>query len=263
MQPQQAAPAKLARKNVGAQSSPGLRAMPLPAEVSAAEVALSSTRPRSKLGRNLLLTGAAAVGCGLFLFQLLQGTPANPSGGVAALGALQQATPAPAPAAAIDEGSVAPAPAALQQPAETTASAPVTPSATSAPANRPSSAHRDGLEREPTPSEPGNPQQLVDEGIVLFKSGRLGLAEASYLKALKLQPAYPRAMAALVRVHIQRRDGAEAVRWAKQLVDKQPDNGVNQLLLGDALQLRGDLGGAQDAWTEAARLGNATARERL
>jgi Flp pilus assembly protein TadD len=103
----------------------------------------------------------------------------------------------------------------------------------------------------------------VDEGLVLFKSGRLGLAEASYLKALKLQPGYPRAMAALVRVHIQRRDGAEAVRWAKQLAQIQPDSGVNQLLLGDALQLRGDLGGAQEAWTEAARLGNATARERL
>jgi Flp pilus assembly protein TadD len=224
---------------------------------------LSSTRPRSKLGRTLLLIAAAALGCGLILFQLLQGTPANPGGGVAALGALQQATPAPAAAVAIDDGAVVPAPAA-QQPPETAPSSPATPSAaTSAPANRPASAHRDALEHEATPSEPGSPQQLVDEGIALFKSGRLGLAEASYLKALKLQPGYPRAMAALVRVHIQRRDGAEAVRWAKQLVDKQPDNGVSQLLLGDALQLRGDLGGAQEAWTEAARLGNATARERL
>jgi hypothetical protein len=258
MQPQLATPA---RKDVGAQSSPALRTMPLPTEASAAEVALSSTRPRSRLGRTLLLAGVAAVGCGLILFQLLRGTPANPGAGVAALGALQQATPAPAAAVAIDDAAVVPA-AAAQRPPETTSGSPVKPTAAGAPANRPSSAHRDGLE-QPTPSEPGSAQQLVDEGLVLFKNGRLGLAEASYLKALKLQPGYPRAMAALVRVHVQRRDGAEAVRWAKQLVDKQPDNGVNQLLLGDALQLRGDLGGAQDAWTEAARLGNATARERL
>jgi tetratricopeptide (TPR) repeat protein len=240
-----------------------MRAMPMSAEVSSGDVARSSTPPRSKLGRTLLLCGVAALGCGgLVVFQLLQGTPAHPGGGVAALGALQQAAPVPAPAAAIEQGAVAPAPAAPASP-ESAASSQLKPNVTSAPSNHPSSPRRDGVERESTPSEPGSPQQLVDEGAVLFKNGRLGLAEASYLKALKLQPGYPRAMAALVRVHIQRRDGAEAVRWAKQLVEKQPDNGVNQLLLGDAQKLRGDLTSAQEAWTEAARLGNATARERL
>jgi Tfp pilus assembly protein PilF len=104
---------------------------------------------------------------------------------------------------------------------------------------------------------------LVDEGMALFKDGRLGLAEASYLKALKNVPGEPRAMAALVRVHIQRRDGAEAVRWAEQLVAKHSNDPVNLLLLGDAQRLRGDITAAQEAWTEAARNGSAAARQRL
>ncbi|HEX4355871.1 MAG TPA: tetratricopeptide repeat protein [Polyangiales bacterium] len=117
-------------------------------------------------------------------------------------------------------------------------------------------------EHEPV-SEPGSAQALVDEGTALLKEKRLGLAEASYLKALKVQPGFPRAMAALVRVHTERRDGAEAVRWAKQLVDTQPKNGAYLLLLGDAEQLRGDLDAARAAWTAAANNGNAMARERL
>jgi cytochrome c-type biogenesis protein CcmH/NrfG len=96
-----------------------------------------------------------------------------------------------------------------------------------------------------------------------MQQGRLGLAESSYQKALKIVPDYPSAMAALVRVHLARRDGAEAVRWANRLVAKQPTNNVNQLLLGDALNLTGNREAARDAWTEAAESGNSTARQRL
>jgi cytochrome c-type biogenesis protein CcmH/NrfG len=106
-------------------------------------------------------------------------------------------------------------------------------------------------------------EQLVDEGSLLFEDGRLGLAEASYLKALKVMPSYPRAMAGLVRVHIERKDGAEAVRWANQLVATQPKNGQNQLLLGDAEALRGDDAAARAAWTRAVRYGSPAARQRL
>jgi cytochrome c-type biogenesis protein CcmH/NrfG len=104
---------------------------------------------------------------------------------------------------------------------------------------------------------------LVDEGSLLIEDGRLGLAEASYLKALNIMPSYPRAMAGLVRVHIERKDGAEAVRWAKQLVATQPKNGQHQLLLGDAQALRGDTAAAREAWNQAVRYGNYTARQRL
>jgi Flp pilus assembly protein TadD len=70
-------------------------------------------------------------------------------------------------------------------------------------------------------------------------------------------------MAGLVRVHLARKDGAEALRWATRLTAKQPKDGVSQLLLGDALALRGDEDGAREAWTRAAERGNATAKQRL
>lgn len=125
------------------------------------------------------------------------------------------------------------------------------------------------LDSENAPHQPSarelasQAEQLVDEGALLFEDGRLGLAEASYLKALKIQPSYPRAMSGLVRVHIERKDGVEALRWATMLVAKQPKNGQNQLLLGDAQALRGDMAAAKEAWTRATRLGNPAARQRL
>ncbi len=121
-------------------------------------------------------------------------------------------------------------------------------------------AERERVRRSP---QLARAQALVDEGVALAKKDRLGLAEAAYLKSLKVWPSYPRAMAALVRMHLQRRDGAEAERWAKQLVALQPKNGANQLLLGDAHALRGDAKSARAAWSLAARSGNAVARERL
>src|SRR6202008_649474 len=92
---------------------------------------------------------------------------------------------------------------------------------------------------------------LVDEGHLLFKRGHhLGLAEASYMKALAVWPDFPRALAGLTRVHLQRKDGAEAVRWAKRLVAKEPKSGQNQLLLGDAYALRSDSKDARAAWIQ-------------
>jgi predicted negative regulator of RcsB-dependent stress response len=53
------------------------------------------------------------------------------------------------------------------------------------------------------------------------------------------------------------------VRWANQLVANQPKNGQNQLLLGDAEALRGDLAAARAAWNRAVRYGSPAARQRL
>ena len=106
-------------------------------------------------------------------------------------------------------------------------------------------------------------QALVEEGLQLFKDGRLGLAEAAYLKALKLGPNNPRAMAGLVRVHIKRGDGVEAVRWAVALCAAQPNRGQNHTLLGDAWALRDNEPAARSAWNLAARLGDPIARKRL
>jgi Flp pilus assembly protein TadD len=104
---------------------------------------------------------------------------------------------------------------------------------------------------------------LVDEGHGLLKRGHLGLAEAAYMKALAVWPDFPRALAGLTRVHLQRKDGSEAVRWAKRLVAKEPKSGQNQLMLGDAWALRGDAKNARAAWLQAVRYANSTARKRL
>src|SRR5262249_45234155 len=104
---------------------------------------------------------------------------------------------------------------------------------------------------------------LVDQGHALFKHGRLGLAEAEYMKAIDLWPDFPRALAGLTRVHLQRKDGSEAVRWSKRLVAKEPKSGQNQLLLGDAYALRGDHTNARAAWQQAVRYANSTARKRI
>jgi hypothetical protein len=251
----------LPRSVVASPSIPGLRVAPLTPQISLAEVSAPEPRRRSSAGA-LMLYGAAAVGCGLVLFQLVRGESANPAGGAAALGAVQSAAIVPMSNLPIGAAPVQPAANAIPR-HDGASPSPTKAIPESAIVNRPApSAHRSALEHE-SASEPGSAQALVDEGTALFKEKRLGLAEASYLKALKAQPGYPRAMAALVRVHIERRDGVEAVRWAKQLVDTQPRNGAYLLLLGDAEQLRGDLSAARDAWQEAADNGNATARERL
>ncbi|MET0384467.1 MAG: tetratricopeptide repeat protein, partial [Polyangiales bacterium] len=109
----------------------------------------------------------------------------------------------------------------------------------------------------------GRAQRLVSEGTELLGQGRLGLAESAFQRALRASPDYPGAVAALVRVHLARHDGAEALRWAERLVATMPNDGTHQLLLGDARKLRGNAAGARDAWTEAARRGNSTARDRL
>jgi tetratricopeptide (TPR) repeat protein len=205
----------------------------------------------------------AAVGCGLVLFQLLHGASSNHLGGNAPLGSLQHAALVPTPRTGTDVAGTLPANRSTAT--EARPSSPAKHPAATALSNRtPSTARPGEHEREQVgDTDQSRAQLLVEEGMALFKDGRLGLAEASYLKALKNVPGYPRAMAALVRVHIQRRDGAEAVRWAEQLVAKHSNDPVSLLLLGDAQQLRGDITAAQDAWTEAARNGSAAARQRL
>jgi hypothetical protein len=105
--------------------------------------------------------------------------------------------------------------------------------------------------------------QLVNVGHRLRKEARWGMAEASYLKALGVLPSYARAVSGLVQVHLGRRDGAEAVRWAKKLVALQPKPGIHHRLLGDAYALAGDKAQARKAWQQAARLGDRAARERM
>lgn len=122
-----------------------------------------------------------------------------------------------------------------------------------------------GDSEDPAGDEPHlvRARQLCNEGHALRSRGRLGLAEAKYLQAIGLFPEYPRAIAGVVRVHLTRGDGAEAVRWAERLVAMQPNRSNNQLLLGDAYSLSGKATDARRHWRKSASYGNMAARKRL
>jgi tetratricopeptide (TPR) repeat protein len=94
-------------------------------------------------------------------------------------------------------------------------------------------------------------------------NGRLPTAEAAYLKALNLLPRYPLAVAGLARIHLDRHEPSEALRWAKMLIALQPNRGNNQLLLGDAYAMAGRMDDARKAWTQSKHYGNSVARARL
>jgi tetratricopeptide (TPR) repeat protein len=105
--------------------------------------------------------------------------------------------------------------------------------------------------------------RFVNAGHRLRKEGRLGMAEASYLKALEAMPKYARAVSGLVTVHLARRDGVEAVRWARKLVALQGQRGAHHRLLGDAYALSGAKDPARKSWQQAVKLGDRAARARL
>ncbi len=104
---------------------------------------------------------------------------------------------------------------------------------------------------------------LVSQGHDFRHRSLFGAARARYQEALEVYPGYPRAFAGLSRVALLQKNGPEAVRHAKALVRARPAEASNQLLLGDAHHLAGDLRAARDAWRAAAKLGSSTARSRL
>lgn len=232
------------------------QAIDLPPDPTATE-----PKRRSAAGRNALIACTlAALGGSAYLLRDLYTDSGKPLDSRGAAGALEQVRIAPPPTTS---------PTANPPEAERNVAAPVSPSdpalaKPSAQPDRPSAGRSTGHSREPEPdTDQGRAQALVKEGAELARRGRIGLAEGLYLKALQVVPNYPNAMAELVRVHLARRDGAEAVRWAERLIAAQPENAVHQLLLGDAHALRGDQDSARAAWNKAAKAGNALARKRL
>jgi hypothetical protein len=227
-------------------------------DVALTQAEASTPKPQQ---RTVWVLGAIAViGCSaLWLYRNYDSHAATAPGNPAA-GALVQ-TPALTGVQEQPKIDTTPAVAAqpILDPPTTTTAEPSAPTQE----RRASSGRRAGETTEVDPTTAaGRARGLVDSGSAMLHQGRLGLAEGMYMKALQEVPEYPPAMAELVRVHIARRDGKEAVRWAELLVQKQ-NSGLHQLLLGDAQSLRGNSGAAQEAWNKAARAGNATARERL
>jgi hypothetical protein len=82
---------------------------------------------------------------------------------------------------------------------------------------------------------------LVSQGHDFRHRSLFGAARARYQQALEVYPGYPRAFAGLARVALMQKHGTEAVRHAKALVHARPAEASNQLLLGDAHDLAGDL----------------------
>jgi hypothetical protein len=238
---------------------------PAPWSASAlADYNAASDAPATKSSRAPLFYGLAAVGCAALILLWMYGGSSDPSGGAAARGSLKPTASAPETLAPM-ANERAPSPYTTESPttqpvvaATQAAVAPSLPTGTFRVGNtNPTDSTRSAASPAPVGA-----QALVDEGTALLKQGRLGLAESSYQKAMQATPDFPTAIVGLVRVHLARRDGAEAVRWAKLLVSKQP-GGVSQLLLGDAQALYGDHEAATNAWTAAAKSGNALARQRL
>jgi tetratricopeptide (TPR) repeat protein len=126
-----------------------------------------------------------------------------------------------------------------------------------------------GLELDSAPtSSPSRAQLARAERLErrarrYHRARQLGKAELTYREALEAWPGHALAMAGLARIHLQRKQAQEALRWAERLVALQPDRDINQLLLGDALAMIGNRSEAESAWQRAKELGSRTASSRL
>lgn len=201
---------------------------------------------------------AAVIGCSAFwLYRTYDGAAATAPGNAAAAALVQTpALTAPEPIANQPVQPVAVVPQPNQPPGALEPTTPVVDA-------RPGGSRRAGAPAQADlTTAAGRAKAHVDSGAAMLREGRYGLAEGEYMKALQEVAEFPPALAELVRVHLARRDGKEAVRWAERLIAKQ-DNPLHQLLLGDAQSLRGNSGAAQAAWTKAATGGNKAARQRL
>ncbi|MEC7521428.1 MAG: hypothetical protein VYE22_16235 [Myxococcota bacterium] len=92
--------------------------------------------------------------------------------------------------------------------------------------------------------------------------GNLREAERTYLQVLRVEGRNPRALAGLTRVAMSRRDGTQAVRWARRLVQAASRNANNHVLLGDALRVAGNQAGARDAYRAALEISPSHRRAR-
>ncbi len=247
-------------------------------------------RERSARAHAGLAVGAACLLTAVVVGLVSRGAPSsgsNHTAGVAGPAAAVRREAVRQPPAPVH---TPPAPAPVARAAASTATRPPAPAAAPVPATPSEVAANDADDADPddadaddsdTDSEPeqsatkpgrlpravaiklGRANRHVDAGRKLFARGHLGLAEAEYIEALHALPRFPRALTGLVKVHLRRKDGVEALRWARRLISRQPHFGVNQLLLGDALALNGDRAGADKAWHKAVRYGCVTARKRL
>ena len=106
---------------------------------------------------------------------------------------------------------------------------------------------------------------LINQANFLRGRGNKRMARRRYLDVLRLQSRNGRAFAGLARLAISEGNGAEAVRYARQLARVNPAVAGTHVLLGDAYRLAGDTAAATRSYERALRVSprNRAARARL
>lgn len=121
----------------------------------------------------------------------------------------------------------------------------------------------------PTRNLPKDPARasdvLVHRALPMIRKSELLRAEATLDRAWELDPQNPQAMAGYARLFLAKEEAERAVKWATRAASRRPKRSAYHVLLGDALQMNGDIEGARRAWRKALSVDrrNRTARARL
>lgn len=201
-----------------------------------------------------VLQGGVIVGLYAGVRALTREAPAATATAAAA------APPAPAPKAATE----AAAPAAAPPPAPEPAAAAPPPSGKSAAAP---TASADGSGRkapdcktlfgsDPPPEGfyPGAAWQEVKAGRTSIVRGDLGAAQASFCRAVRWDKGNAEIAMQLAQVLLLRRDGEQALEWARKAASLDPSSLRAMETLGDALARTGGEEEAREAWLAAAKI---------
>jgi cytochrome c-type biogenesis protein CcmH/NrfG len=118
-----------------------------------------------------------------------------------------------------------------------------------------------GLPRDPAKAS----DVLVHRALPLIRQGKLGQAEATLDRAWELDPKNPQAMAGYARLYLAKKDGDQALVWARRAVRRRSKRAPYHVLYGDALALQGKTTEARNAYRRALAIDpkNRTARSRL
>jgi tetratricopeptide (TPR) repeat protein len=103
-------------------------------------------------------------------------------------------------------------------------------------------------------SYPDNAQVPVLLGDLLFQQNQRNAARAEFQKALRIQPEYLPAVEQLVELDLAERQYAAALQRVQQLVVRDPNLAVSQLLLGTTLAAEGETNQAESALIKAIKL---------
>jgi len=173
----------------------------------------------------------------------------------ASISALDQAAPAAT-------ASAAPAPSAVAAPAAAAAVAAPAPSALPNPSGAPDESGTSapscndsfGSEKVKAGEYPGAAYGQVREANRALVRGDINAAQTALCKAVLWNQSNPALPLELAQLFLLRRDGAQAVEWAKKGLVLDAASARGQGILGDGLARVGDYQGAKRAWLVSLRL---------